>query len=265
MTPELATPEAGQTEEDLRQQIAMLNAKLNDVQRLTALGELVGTTTHEFNNILMTIINYAKMGMRQPDEQARTRSLKKILESGERAAKITNSILGIARNRNDRFEPIDLEAIIKDAMLLMERELRKYRIRVYLQLSAIPRTLANGNQIQQILLNLLTNARQAIVDGGEVVVRLEHDPESGMNQLTVRDDGKGIPADQLRKIFNPFYTTKTGPDGSGKGGTGLGLSACRNIIEKHGGRVRVESTVGKGTAFIIKLPVAEQTDSGVSG
>jgi len=90
---------------------------------------------------------------------------------------------------------------------------------------------------------------------------LRHDPAAGTVDLTVRDSGTGIPPEQLPRIFDRYYTTKSGPDASGKGGTGLGLATCREIIEAHQGRIRVESTVGKGTAFIIKLPVATKTVS----
>ena len=117
--------------------------------------------------------------------------------------------------------------------------------------------MANGNQIQQVLINLLINARQAMPDGGTVLLKLSHDPDQGMVVMTVRDSGSGIPRDKLPRIFDRFYSTKEGPDESGKGGTGLGLSACRNIIEAHQGRIRVESSVGKGTQFTIMLPVAD--------
>jgi signal transduction histidine kinase len=122
----------------------------------------------------------------------------------------------------------------------------------------VPEVSAIGNQIQQVLLNLLINARQAMTSGGRVIVRLEHDAAAGTVDLVVRDTGCGIPAEKLPRIFEPFYTTKGGPDETGKGGTGLGLSACHNIVQAHGGRIRVESTIGKGTQFTIKLPVARQ-------
>ena len=109
-----------------------------------------------------------------------------------------------------------------------------------------------------MLLNLLINARQAMPSGGRVLIRLEHDAAADMVDLVVRDTGCGIPADKLPRIFEPFFTTKSGPDETGKGGTGLGLASCRQIIEAHRGRIRVESTVGKGTQFTIKLPVAKQ-------
>jgi len=242
---------------DLAQQVEILKRQLAKSQQLTALGELVGTTTHEFNNVLMSILNYAKMGLRHTDEEKRTRAFEKILAAGERAAKITNSILGMARNRASGPEPTDLGKLIEESLVLLEREMAKYRIQVDVDLPAVPQALVVGNQIQQVLLNLLTNARQAIGEGGTVLVRLAHDAESGTVDLTVRDNGSGIEQEKLPRIFDRYYTTKDGPDESGKGGTGLGLAACYDIIQAHGGRIRVESTVGKGTAFIIKLPVAK--------
>ena len=94
-------------------------------------------------------------------------------------------------------------------------------------------------------------------DGGRLKVAIKHDSENHFVDVIVRDYGMGIPQEKMRNIFDPFYTTKTGPDDSGKGGTGLGLAMCRNIIEKHGGKIRVESSEGKGTAFTLKLPVAK--------
>lgn len=237
------------------EQVAVLQQQLAHAQKLTALGELASTTTHEFNNVLMTIINYAKMGLRHKDDATRDKSFEKILAAGERAAKITNAVLGVARNRSDSFEPTDLAAIINESLVLLEREMRKYRIGVDTQLASAPRANAIGNQIQQVLLNLLINARQAMPDGGHVYIKLGYDRANDMVELVVRDTGAGIPPEKLRRIFDPFFSTKKGPDTSGKGGTGLGLSACRNIIEAHRGRIRVESKVGAGTAFTIKLPV----------
>jgi signal transduction histidine kinase len=117
--------------------------------------------------------------------------------------------------------------------------------------------LVSGNEIQQVLLNLLTNARQAMPRGGRILIRVAHDPAANTVDLTVRDSGSGIPADVLPRIFDRYYSTKSGPDASGKGGTGVGLAMCREIIESHQGRIRVESTVGVGTAFTLKLPVAK--------
>lgn len=249
-------PDSVETEPSLEQQIVMLKEQLAQAQKLTALGELISTTTHEFNNVLTTIINYAKLGLRHKDLATREKSFEKILAAGTRAARITNSILGFARNRTNSFEPTDMVKLIDDSLLLLEREMNKYRITVERSIATVPLALANPNQIQQVLMNLLINARQAMPQGGRVLVKLAYDAESNMVELAVRDNGCGMTPETMRRIFEPFYTTKSGPDASGKGGTGLGLSTCRDIVEAHHGRIRVDSSVGKGTAFTLKLPVA---------
>ena len=246
----------------LRQENQGLRDRIDQMQRMTALGELVSTTTHEFNNVLMTILNYAKMGSRHKDDETRDKAFSKILAASERANKITNSVLGMARNRSNKFEPTDLSKLIDETMVLLEREMSKYRIQVDMQLEDVPKANVIGNQIQQVLLNLLINARQAMTEGGQIVIGLTKNDESFV-ELSVRDFGSGIPEDKLRKIFQPYFSTKDGPDASGKGGTGLGLSACRNIIEAHGGKIRVDSAVGKGTRFILKLPVKQPVKSPV--
>ena len=209
----------------------VLKQQLAHAQKLTALGELVSTTTHEFNNILMTIINYAKLGMRHRDNATREKAFEKILVASNRAAKITNTVLGIARNRGSEHEPTNLTSLVEDTLILLEREMNKYHVRIDKQFRPIPEAMVNANQIQQVLLNLLINARQAMPNGGPLVLKLSHCPDDGMIELVVRDYGSGIPADKLPRIFEPFYSTKAGPDASGKGGTGLGLSMCRDIIE----------------------------------
>ena len=243
-------------ETQLRQQIAALEQQLAKLQRMAALGELASTTTHEFNNVLMTVLNYARIGMRHKDEPTRDKAFEKILSASQRAAKITSTILAVARNRSDQLEATNLGQLVADCLVLLERELSKYRIAVETDLPDVPLALAMGNQIQQVLLNLLINARQAMPNGGRLIIKLAYDAAAGMVDLVVRDTGSGIPAEKLPKIFDPYFTTKAGPDETGKGGTGLGLASCRQIIEAHRGRIRVESTVGKGTQFTIKLPIA---------
>ena len=245
--------------EQLVAENTLLKQRVDQMQRLTALGELVSTTTHEFNNVLMTILNYAKMGMRHRDDATRDKALDKIYTAAERANKITNSVLGMARNRSNQFETTDMVKLIEQTMVLLERELNKYRISVELQIEEVPQIQAIGNQLQQVLLNLLINARQAMPDGGQLIVRLYADDK--FVNLAVRDFGTGIPQDKLKKIFQPYFSTKDGPDESGKGGTGLGLASCKNIIEAHGGKIRVESMVGKGTCFTLKLPTGQKQPS----
>jgi signal transduction histidine kinase len=207
----------------------------------------------------MTILNYAKLGLRHKDEATRDKALDKIFTAATRAAKITSTVLAVARNRSGAFEATDLKQLVNDTLVLLEREMTKYRVAVELQLDDVPEVRAIGNQIQQVLINLLINARQAMSGGGRVLIKLEHDAAEGFVALTVRDTGSGIPADKLPRIFEPFYSTKAGPDESGRGGTGLGLSACKQIIDAHHGRIAVKSTVGKGTAITIKLPIATRS------
>jgi signal transduction histidine kinase len=155
--------------------------------------------------------------------------------------------------------PTDLAKLIESSVVLLEREMMKYRIQVEVQFEPAPPALVCGNEIQQVLLNLLTNARQAMPRGGRILIRVAHDVVADTVDLMVRDSGAGIPPEVLPRIFDRYFTTKSGPDASGKGGTGVGLAMCREIIESHQGKIRVESTVGIGTAFTLKLPVAKAT------
>lgn len=247
---------------DSQRHLEYLKNELRKMQSLAALGELTGTATHEFNNILMTIINYAKLGIRNRDEASRDKALGKILEASERAAKITGTILAQARNRSESMEPTDLGGIVRDSLVLLEREMRKYRIAIETDIDPkTPMVQASGNQIQRVLLNLLINARQSMAEGGTILIRLAAANEEGWVEIVVRDSGSGIPREALPRIFDAFYTTKDGPDESGKGGTGLGLAACKEIIDAHQGRIRVESTVGRGTAFIIRLPISKESQA----
>lgn len=243
--------------EQIRAENTALKKRLAEMQRMTALGELVSTTTHEFNNVLMTIINYAKIGMRHQDQPTRDKAFDRINKAGARAAKITNAVLGMARNRSETFEATDVAKLIDESMVLLERELQKYRIAVEMEVEeGLPKVPVIGNQIQQVVMNLLINSRQAMKDGGRLVIRLRHNEENKSVDLSVRDYGTGIPQEKLQRIFEPYFTTKKGPDETGKGGTGVGLATCKNIIEAHGGKIRVESTVGKGTCFTLMLPTS---------
>lgn len=266
--PPSAVPSAGGDQPRLRRQleaeraqhaaeVAGLRRQVLEARKLATLGELLGTTTHEFNNALTTILNYARMGLRHRDQPTRDKALERILSAGTRAARITSSVLSMSRQRSARLEPVDLLALIEDVLVLVEREMMKYRVQVERELTAVPKVSANPGQIQQVLLNLLVNARQAMPGGGRLILRLAHDPASGFVDLTVRDTGCGMTPDVMRRIFEPHFSTKAGPDETGKGGSGLGLSCCREIVEAHRGRIRVESAPGRGTAMTIRLPVPQ--------
>lgn len=243
---------------ELKERIRRLEDMLTESQSLIAVGELAGTTAHEFNNILTLTINYAKMGLRRTDNETREKAFNKILDASNKAAKIIGVVLGLARNRKPGKERTDLCKLLEDVLLLLERELTKYRITVERKFEDTQPVLANGNQIQQVLVNLLINARQASPKGGRLVVRLRPCKDAPhYAEVVIRDYGVGIPKEKLPKIFDSFYSTKPGPDETGKGGSGLGLALCKRIIEEHSGKIKVESAVGKGTAFTIRLPIAQ--------
>ena len=237
-------------------ELALLRREVLEARKAATLGELLGTTTHEFNNALTTILNYAKLGLRHRDAPTRDKALERILSAGTRAAKITASILGMARRGTTRMEPLQLETLIEESLVLLEREMSKYRVQVEREYSPVPQVSANPGQVQQVLLNLLVKARQAMPQGGRLIIRLSRDPAVGFVDLMVRDTGCGMAPEVMRRMFEPHFSTKSGPDETGKGGSGLGLSACREIVEAHQGRIRVESALGKGTAITIRLPLA---------
>src|SRR5207237_3777625 len=218
---------------------------------------IASSVAHEFNNILTTIINYAKLGLRpNSDEAARIQSLERILKGGQRAALIVSSMLGYARANGTHRSATDVAKLVEEALTLTEKDLNKHRIQADRRFLARPVAPVVPGQIEQILVNLIINARQAIPRGGKLVIDVRENVAAAMAEVRIVDSGVGIPPDRLRLIFEPFYTTKE-PDEHGHGGTGLGLSVCRQIIEQHHGRIRVESVMGKGSTFTVKLPLRE--------
>lgn len=243
---------------DLEQKIQELQQQLMQAQKLSTVGALASSMTHEFNNILTTIINYAKLGLRHKDTPTREKALDKILSAGQRASKITTGLLSYSRRGSDRREPVDLIALVQDLLFLVEKDLQIHRVRLQTNFEGQPVASINASQIQQVILNLIVNARQAMEGGGQLTVAVRANRESGMAEIAVRDTGHGIPGEHLRKIFDPYFSTKAA-DANGQGGTGLGLALAREVIEAHQGRIRVESAVGQGTAFTLKLPLAAES------
>lgn len=244
---------------ELERKIQELQQQLMQAQKLSTIGSLASSMTHEFNNILTTVINYAKLGLRHKDAATREKAFDKILAAGQRASRITTGLLSYSRRGSDRREPTDLVALVQDVLVLCEKDLQMHRVRWTANLEQKPVVAnVNGSQIQQVLLNLIVNARQAMDAGGQLTVSVKSNAETAMGEISVRDSGKGIPAETLRKIFDPYFTTKTA-DAQGQGGTGLGLSLAREVIEAHQGRIRVDSAVGQGTTFTLKLPLAKET------
>jgi signal transduction histidine kinase len=252
---------SGETAEVLRHQVEALQSQIDQMHRMAMLGELTAMTTHEFNNLLMTMLNYAKIGLRHKDEATRDKALQRIFDAASKASRLTCGVLALARNRTGSREPTDLRRVVEDSVLLMEREFRKYQVQLEVDVQDVPQVLAAGNELQRVLINLLVNARQATPAGGQVRVSLKEDTQTGEVLLSVRDNGSGIAPSVLPRIFDPHFTTKQGPDASGRGGSGLGLAACKQVIDAHGGRIRVDSSLGKGTLFTIRLSKVDHPGS----
>jgi signal transduction histidine kinase len=232
-----------------------LRQQLLQAQRLSSVGALASSVAHEFNNILTTIINYAKLAVKEQENTvARNQALERILKGSQRAATIVNSMLGFARSTATQHERTDIVKLAEEVLLLAEKDLSKHRIQVEKKYEGRPEASVVPAQIEQVLLNLIINARQAMPRGGRLRLEVRTNPRAQLVELRVADTGIGIPPERLRLIFEPFYTTKS-PDEHGHGGTGLGLSVCRQIIDQHHGRIRVESLVGKGSTFTVKLPM----------
>lgn len=251
---EMTDPE--QKIQELMRRIGVLEEELMRAQRLGSVGALASSITHEFNNILTTVINYAKMGLRHPDEATRTKSFDRILSASQRAAKITTSMLSYSRASSSRIEPVDLRRLLDEVLVLVQKDLQMHRIQVDVNAAASVWAMASASQIQQLLMNLIINARQAMQENGRLRLIVRDNVSEGWAEVVVADSGCGIPQDKLPQIFDSFYTTKK-PDDNGQGGTGLGLALCRRIVEAHRGRIRVESEQGRGTTFTLRLPRCE--------
>jgi signal transduction histidine kinase len=243
----------------LREENDALRRQVVELQRVSALGVLAGSVCHELNNALMPVLNYAKLGMRSKDPEYKERSFQKILDGAQRATAIAGGILGLARPRADRKSATDLVRLTEEVLLLVAKDLQKHRISLDYRAEGRPHAKTNPAQIQQVLLNLVINARQAMPGGGELVIRVGTDAAGRRAELSVSDSGVGISPTDLRRIFEPFFTTKTGPDETGLGGTGLGLPVCREIVEAHHGRLRAESRPGRGSTFTLILPTCPES------
>jgi signal transduction histidine kinase len=241
-----------------REEIDRLKRQVIALQRISSIGILAGGICHELNNALTPIMSYAKLGLRNPDSTYRDRVLQKILDGGERVSQITRGMLGLARPGLDdaHRETRDLIRLLEDVILLVSKDLARNRVRLETHFAGRLHARINPPQIQQVLINLLINARQAMPDGGVVELRLDRDPAGQHAELSVIDRGAGISPEDLPRIFEPFFSTKSAPDSAGMGGTGLGLAVCRDIVESHHGRIRVRSRPGEGSTFTLILPLA---------
>jgi two-component system, NtrC family, sensor kinase len=191
--------------------------------------------------------------MRQlPVEDPQSRPLDKIIKQAFRASEIVNSLLKFSRLSSSEYNDLDLNKVIQETLSFLEPMLRASKIVLNLQLAPdLAPVYGNAGRLQQVFMNLIVNARDAMPFGGELTLATE--AENSTVRAEVSDNGVGIPADHLQKIFDPFFTTK-----STSRGTGLGLAVSYGIIREHSGKVQVESQVGKGTTFRLEFPVARK-------
>lgn len=241
------------------EEIDALRRQVVELQRICGVGVIAGGVIHELNNALTPILNYAKLGLRNDDPEFHRRAFEKILDASERAARLTGGVLGLARPRGQDRVATDLVRLVEEVLLLTGKDLQKHAIKLDFRADARPHALVDAARIQQVLLNLIINARQAMSLGGVLTVRVGTDAAGKTAEISVADTGSGIEPKHLRRIFEPFFTTKSGPDDTGLGGTGLGLPICRDIVAEHKGRIRVESRPGAGSTFTIKLPACAST------
>lgn len=224
--------------------------------KLLALGQLSAGLAHELNTPLTIISGYAQTLQLDPsmEEARKQRYLKGIVEQAERAARIIRKVKDLARPSKIRMESVDLNRILIKTLSLVKDQgyLENIRIKEYLD-SPLPRIRADEDQLEQIFLNVILNAVQAMPNGGELTLRTKlrgQDAKvSGKRvKLTIIDTGCGVPKENLGKIFDSFFTTK-------HDSTGLGLSITQSLVNWHHGTLAVESEVGKGTSFIITFPL----------
>ncbi len=230
-----------------------LEDQLMQAEKLSSIGLLAAGVAHEVNTPLAVITSQAQMLAKQMDaNDPRARTLDKIIKQSFRASEIVNNLLKFSRVSGSEFAEIDLNKVIRETLSLVEPMLKTSKISLNTQLTnTLPPVFGNSGKLQQVFMNLIMNARDAMPRGGELTLATEC--ENGSVLIEVSDNGMGIPADQLTRIFDPFFTTK-----STSRGTGLGLAVSYGIIREHAGQIRVESAVGRGTAFRLEFPAARK-------
>jgi two-component system NtrC family sensor kinase len=239
----------------LQDQTRELYHQLSQAEKLAALGQTMSGVAHELNNPLATILACAeRLSNRRLDEQTK-RDLEAIHNAAERAARIVRNLQTFVRKRHTTRTTVDLNEVVRETLAIRAYEQRAANVVILEALAAgLPPIFADPHQIQQILLNLIINAEQAMLDAhgrGMLILRSWHEPDRDAVILEVNDDGPGMPEALQPKIFDPFFTTKA----VGKG-TGLGLTVAYAIAQEHGGRLTVASAEGRGASFFLDLPVS---------
>jgi signal transduction histidine kinase/ActR/RegA family two-component response regulator len=235
-----------------------LQQQLIQSEKLSAIGELISGIAHELNNPLTGVMGYAQLLQSRKDLDEKVKeSLQKINSLALRCQRIVQNLLSFARKQKPERKLCNVNEILERTVDLRNYELKVNNIDVEHELDRfLPRTIADAHQLQQVFLNLITNAEQAILEHrgrGRMTLRTRVDPTGTRIVVEVSDTGPGIPESHLTKIFDPFFTTKD----VGKG-TGLGLSLSYGIIKEHGGNIFARSKLGEGATFVIEMPITHK-------
>jgi signal transduction histidine kinase len=230
-----------------------LEKRLVQADKLSSIGLLAAGVAHEVNTPLAVISAYAQMLTKQlSGDESKSKLLEKIARQTFRASEIVNSLLNFSRTSTADFGEVDLNRTVEETVALVRHQLERSQIRVDIELEPdLPAVKGNGGKLQQVFLNLVLNARDAMDGGGRLHIRTM--TENSVVRVQVADTGQGIPPEHLTRIYDPFFTTK-----AARKGTGLGLSVTYGIVQEHGGSIEVESAVGHGTVFHLEFPLARK-------
>jgi two-component system, NtrC family, sensor kinase len=237
-----------------------LESQLSQAEKLSSVGLLAAGVAHEVNTPLAVISSYAQMLAKQlHGDEKQSVLLEKITRQTFRASEIVNSLLNFSRTSGAEFGDVDLNRVIKDTLTLLEHQFKTARIKVQEDFyPELPMIHGNTGKLQQVFLNLFLNAKDAMSGGGTLTI-------STLNghhvQVRVADTGSGIAQEHIHRIYDPFFTTKNKPKTGHSGGTGLGLSVTYGIIQEHAGKIRVDSSPGRGTTFIMEFPLVRKAVS----
>jgi PAS domain S-box-containing protein len=239
--------------DDITERISLEN-QLAQADKLSSIGLLAAGVAHEINTPLAVISSYAQMLAKQLKGDERLGPvLEKITQQSFRAAEIANGLLNFSRTSTTEFRQTNLNQVIRDTLSLLEHQFKTARVEVALSLADnLPAINGNPGKLQQVFLNLLLNAKEAMPNGGSLRVATQ---ANGHVEALITDSGTGISPEHLKRIYDPFFTTKTQPKPGDRRGTGLGLSVSYGIIQEHAGKIHVESEVGAGTTFHLEFPL----------
>ncbi len=235
-----------------------LETQLAQADKLSSIGLLAAGVAHEINTPLAVISSYSQLLSKQMRGDARLGPvLEKITQQSFRASEIANGLLNFSRTSTTEFRETNLNQVIRDTLSLLEHQFKKAQIEMDLELADdLPAIHGNPGKLQQVFLNLLLNAKDAMPGGGRLRVATL---ANGHVEAIVADSGSGIAPENLKRIYDPFFTTKTTPKPGERRGTGLGLSVSYGIIQEHAGKIHVESAVGAGTTFHLEFPLLRKT------